>query len=146
MPKRKMMTAREVKNLFDAVLETYRREFPGEYGRVTNSVLFAYAFEKVRDNENYQAINWPELARIKLFDPDEIDYPDLRYGTSLTLPVALYPAIDFDLLEEFRQNISPSFEGIRRNCYLPFCVRLILRAFVANEQKNLPLFVEEQIG
>lgn len=142
MSKRKMMMAREVKTLFELVLEAYRKEFPGDYGRVTNSVLFAYAFKTVKELSGYTRINWPELARMKFFETSEIDCPDLRYGTSLTLPVALYPAIGFGALEDFRKKISSSFEGIRRNCYLPFCVRLILRAFIANQRNMLPLLCD----
>ena len=69
----------------------------------------------------------------------EIECPEIRYCTSLTLPVSLYPRITWQMVDGFKDQIKPLFEGIRRNVYAPFAIRLILRAYVLKVQGNLPL-------
>lgn len=125
---KKMMFAREVKNLFGKVDEKYHSLYP-DAGRVTDSVLFAFAWTELQKRPEYPGICWPDIARAVVVDSADVSAGASRYGSSLTLPVGLYPAIDFSALEVFRVACKADFVGIRRNCYLPFCVRLILKAF-----------------
>ena len=138
--KKILKLARSCKELFAIADTEYRREFPEVGGsRVTNSTLFGYAFDKMQSL--FGVINWAKVARATVFDPAEVDCPDIRYTSSLTLPTSLYPAVNWEALEEFRAARKPDFVGIRRNVYLPFCVKLILTAFVLQLRNKLPLMV-----
>lgn len=125
---KKMMFALEVRNLFGKVSNAYHRRYP-DAGRVTNSVLFAFAWTELQKKQIYPAIVWADVARANVIDPAAVSSTAPRYGSSLTLPVSLYPSVDFPALEAFRAARKSDFVGIRRNCYLPFCVRLILKAY-----------------
>lgn len=125
---RKLLYAREVSNLFGEVSKDYHKQYP-QAGRVTNSVLFAFAWDTLQQHPNYSRIRWADVARASVVDPADVPPTPPRYGSSLTLPVSLYPAIDFPALEAFRAARKEEFAGIRRNVYLPFCVRLILKAY-----------------
>lgn len=125
---KKMLYAREVSSLFREVGEDYHEQYP-QAGRVTNSVLFAFAWDTLQKHPGYSGIRWADVARASVVDPADVAPNPPRYGSSLTLPVSLYPAIDFPALAAFRAERKADFCGIRRNVYLPFCVRLILKAY-----------------
>lgn len=132
-----MKMARQCKELFGITDTEYRREFPAVgSSRVTNSVLFGFAFEKMRNL--FDVINWVEVARTTVL---ESDCPDVRYTSSLSLPTGAYPLVTWEALEDFRAARKRDFVGIRRNVYLPFCVRLILTAFVLDTRGKLPIKV-----
>ncbi len=137
--------ARSCKELFAIVDTEYRREFP-EVGssRVTNSTLFGFVFDVMQPL--FGVINWPKVARATVFDPAEVDCPDIRYTSSLTLPTALYSAATWEALEQFRAARKADFVGIRRNVYLPFCVKLILTAYVLALREQLPVSVVSNSG
>lgn len=140
--KKILKMARSCKELFAIVDGEYRRDFPAVgSSRVTNSVLFGFAFEKMRNL--LSVINWVEVARATVFEPSEVDCPDIRYTSSLTLPTGAYPRVTWEALEDFRTARKRDFVGIRRNVYLPFCVRLILTAFILDLRGKLPLMVAQ---
>lgn len=134
-----MKMARGCKELFERVDAEYRKEFPSVgNSRVTNSVLFGYAYDKIAGL--IHVINWAEVSRSWAFSPDS-NCPDVRFTSSLSLPTSLYPRATWDALEEFRAYCKEIFSGIRRNVYLPFCVRLILAAFILSVKGELPFMV-----
>ena len=137
--KRRLKMAREAQALFQRISNLYKRAYPGEYSRITNSTAFAYAFEDLLTDPSYPLIDWVEIARMRVEGLPEIECPEIRYCTSLTLPVCLYPRITWQMVDGFKNQITPLFEGIRRNVYAPFAIRLILRAYVLKVQGNLPL-------
>ena len=53
----------------------------------------------------------------------------------------LYPRATWEALDAFRAYCKNVFTGIRRNVYLPFCVRLILAAFVLSRAGQLPFLI-----
>ena len=89
----------------------------------------------------FGVIDWAKLSRMSVFAPDEIDCPDIRYTSSLTLPTTLYPSVNWAALETFRASRKSDFVGIRRNVYIPFCVKLILTSFALDLRHELPLLV-----
>lgn len=136
-----MKMARGCKELFERVDAEYRKEFPSVgNSRVTNSVLFGYAYDKI--SGLIHVINWAEVSRSWAFSPDS-SCPDVRFTSSLSLPTSLYPRATWDALEEFRAYCKEIFSGIRRNVYLPFCVRLILAAFILSVKGELPFMVAD---
>ena len=140
--KKKMMLANECRGLFDDIYASYRKAYPGEYSRVANSVLFAYAFQHVLALKEYQSVDWRAISRI----PEVVhveENGDIRYGTSITLPMASIPEVTWDMLEHFRASMRKEFSGIRRTCYLPFVIRLVLRAFILDGRGQLPEKEEE---
>lgn len=138
--KKILKLARSCKELFAIVDTEYRREFPEVGGsRVTNSVLFGFAFDRMHNL--FGVIDWAKLSRMSVFAPDEIDCPDIRYTSSLTLPTTLYPSVNWAALETFRASRKSDFVGIRRNVYIPFCVKLILTSFALDLRHELPLLV-----
>lgn len=134
-----MKMARSCKELFERVDAEYRKEFPSVgNSRVTNSVLFGYAYDKIAGL--IRIIDWAEVSRSWAFSPDS-NCPDVRFTSSLSLPTSLYPRVTWEALEEFRAYCKEIFSGIRRNVYLPFCVRLILAAFILSVKGELPFMV-----
>lgn len=134
-----MKMARGCKELFERVDSEYRKEYPSVgNSRVTNSVLFGYAYDKIAGL--IHVIDWAEVSRSWAFSPDS-NCPDVRFTSSLSLPTSLYPRVTWEVLEDFRSCCKEIFSGIRRNVYLPFCVRLILAAFILNVNGELPFSV-----
>lgn len=122
------------KELFKIVNDYYCQEFSCDRSKHTNSLLFGFAFDGIVDKVD--DINWIDVSRSSI---NNITESNERYTSSLTLPTNAYPNIDWDMLESFRIKMKEEFTGLRRNVYNPFCVYLILKAYILQKDNKLPL-------
>lgn len=83
--KRRLKMAERAKDLYSLVYDEYVKDFPAVAGsRISNSVLFGYAFSELAARPLFGHINWPEVSRCAVVGISESALVGAPYTTSLT--------------------------------------------------------------